>query len=120
MTTNPITELNALLAHDASCDAANPYRPSCIHDDRDSDARMLLCDIDSDPSFFDSDIAPQIRDLINAAHDRADAEYFRQSLTMLYLDYSLCPMHHCDYAACFDDDDDECATIREYFPDHDT
>jgi hypothetical protein len=41
-------------------------------------------------------------------------------LSQLRLDASLCPMHHCDYCACFDDDDPECATIRAYFPSHDT
>lgn len=50
----------------------------------------------------------------------ADDPYSRQYMTMLYLDDSLCPMHHCDYAICFDDENPECAVLREYFPDHDT
>ncbi|WNO27762.1 hypothetical protein SEA_HUWBERT_115 [Microbacterium phage Huwbert] len=37
-----------------------------------------------------------------------------------YLDLSLCPVHHGDYAACFDDDEEDCRVIRQYFPQHDT
>jgi hypothetical protein len=33
---------------------------------------------------------------------------------------SLCPLHLCDYAICFDDEDPECAQIREIHPGHDT
>ena len=40
--------------------------------------------------------------------------------SLMRLDYSLCPLHHCDYAICFDDDNAECAVIRECFPSHDT
>jgi hypothetical protein len=55
--------------------------------------------------------------------DIAECDYdsdSRHRLSMLALDFSLCPMHFCDYAICFDDDNDECATIRTYFPSHDT
>lgn len=38
----------------------------------------------------------------------------------LALDLSLCPLHMIDYAICFDDDDPECAAIRQCFPSHDT
>ena len=44
----------------------------------------------------------------------------RQSISLMRLDDSLCPMHACDYAICFDDDDAECAAIRTCFPSHDT
>jgi len=43
-----------------------------------------------------------------------------QTTSMMRLEHSLCPLHHCDYAICFDDDDPDCATIRDLFPDHDT
>lgn len=48
-------------------------------------------------------------------------EFQRDELSTLAMDLSLCPMHFCDWAACFDDDDDECAAIRAVFPhSHDT
>jgi hypothetical protein len=47
-------------------------------------------------------------------------ETSRQRLSMMLLDFSLCPLHAIDYAICFDDDNPECATIRALFPSHDT
>lgn len=44
----------------------------------------------------------------------------REDLTQMLLEHSLCPLHTRDYAICFDDEDPECATIREIHPDHDT
>jgi hypothetical protein len=41
-------------------------------------------------------------------------------LSHQYLDLSLCPVHHGDYAGCFDDDEEDCRIIRQYFPNHDT
>lgn len=41
-----------------------------------------------------------------------------RSLLMLAL--SLCPLHACDYAICFDDADPECESLRACFPSHDT
>jgi hypothetical protein len=41
-------------------------------------------------------------------------------ISELRLADSLCPLHACDYAICFDDDDAECAQIRSIFPSHDT
>lgn len=38
----------------------------------------------------------------------------------LMLALSLCPLHSCDYAICFDDDDPECESIRACFPEHDS
>lgn len=47
--------------------------------------------------------------------------YSRDDLSNLLLSYSLCPMHAIDFAICFDDDDPECAQIRQIFPySHDT
>lgn len=44
----------------------------------------------------------------------------RHMISMMRLDESICPLHACDYCSCFDDDDPECAQIRECFPSHDT
>lgn len=44
----------------------------------------------------------------------------RDTLTDIALSLSLCPMHLCDYAICFDDDDADCAPIRLIHPSHDT
>ena len=99
-------ELNAILADDPDLD-------------RWIDARTLLCDPSTPTSDLDSDptIAESIRALIAQLESNP---YARHELSMLLLDFSLCPMHRIDYAACFDDRDDECALIREYFPNHDT
>lgn len=45
---------------------------------------------------------------------------YRDELSRLALEMSLCPMHLCDYMACFDDDNEECSQIRTLFPSHDT
>lgn len=58
--------------------------------------------------------------LLDIAHERDYDPDSRHALSDIALAYSLCPMHFCDYAICFDDDTDECATIRKYFPRHDT
>lgn len=45
----------------------------------------------------------------------------RDKLTQLMIDASLCPLHFCDWASCFDDDDAECSAIRAIYPhSHDT
>lgn len=50
-----------------------------------------------------------------------DDEYRRDDLSHLLMQHSLCPMHFCDWAICFDDDDPECSQIRAIFPHgHDT
>lgn len=125
---NPFAELESLLAHDDSCpDQTDPYRANCIHDDRDSDIRDLLCtDIDDHPTPDDhmiSDIPAELAAIIDRAFQLAQSEYaetYRHALSELLLSHSLCPMHHIDYAICFDDQTPECATIRAYFPSHDT
>lgn len=84
--------------------------------DPDSDAstalRMLLIDPDESAAFDLTPYASILRDCIDALDT--------QTLSMLRLDESLCPMHAIDYAICFDDDDPDCATIRNCFPNHDT
>ena len=48
-------------------------------------------------------------------------EFHRDAISELAMGLSLCPMHFCDWAICFDDADPSCAQIRECFPNsHDT
>jgi hypothetical protein len=47
--------------------------------------------------------------------------WLRDEISQIAMELSLCPMHFCDWAACFDDEDDDCAQIRAIFPHgHDT
>lgn len=106
------------------CTETLPRTRQCIHFNASTALRALLIDRDSSPTIDDDPLIaddPALFDFIRALLDRIDAApYQTQRLSMLYLDNSLCPMHHYDYAICFDDDDTDCATIRDYFPDHDT
>jgi len=43
-----------------------------------------------------------------------------ETITAILLDMSLCPIHLCDYAACFDDRVVECEPVRRIHPCHDT
>lgn len=62
-----------------------------------------------------------MRRLFSDTFDFAPDELrYRELITELALAYSLCPMHFCDYAICFDDEDAECAAIRHIHPAHDT
>lgn len=50
-----------------------------------------------------------------------ECPYYRGELSELAMAMSLCPMHFCDWAACFDDETEECSQIRAIFPhNHDT
>lgn len=82
--------------------------------DRYLDLReMMTSDPDDDiQSDCPSDAHDQLRTLILALSTDARST--------LALDLSLCPLHFIDYAACFDDDDAECAAIRTCFPSHDS
>jgi hypothetical protein len=82
------------------------------HDDRYNDLRELLIDSDTATLITDAATADQLDALINALS--IDAR------SALELDLSLCPLHHCDYAICFDDRDPECFAIRTCFPSHDS
>lgn len=104
--------------------------PDCDHNDCAATLnaramRDMMIDIDT-PFRDDIDAAPDfdhIRDHLLALHEHAALPYdesARQSLSLLALDYSLCPLHMIDYAICFDDNDPDCAQIRAYFPNHDT
>jgi len=132
--TNHRTALLALITHTPDC-STDSLRDDDAHDIADAMLRdMLMLDDDDciDETTFEldyyrdnydiDDLDPEALMLDIAAHlDALRADRFSiHFLSMLRLDNSLCPMHHCDYAACFDDDDPECATIRAYFPSHDT
>ena len=110
----------------------HPYRETDIYDLSQEIYRDLLIDHESDPISPDDyngpDTTPRmiaglsyvdrtLREALTVLH--ADP-YSRHWLSMQYLENSLCPVHHIDYAICFDDQDPECALIREYFPSHDT
>jgi|SRR6187431_94630 len=122
MTTRPYTQ-------------THPYRPDDIYDLGQEILRDLLCrDEDEteplDTAYYLTEYADQ-----PTIHSRVDLiaghlthaytvliadPYSRDLISTLCLENSVCPIHHCDYASCFDDDDPECALIRQYFPGHDT
>lgn len=88
---------------------------------RDDDAIiifiMMLCD-DIDELMNDDQYS---RDIINAFIPIFDMinqpkSSMIQYRSILCLENSICPIHRCDYAICFDDDDDECAQLRAAFP----
>lgn len=110
----------------------HPYREFDIYDLSQEIYRDLLIAHESDSispdDYNSSDTTPRmiaafsyiertLREALTVLH--ADP-YSRHWLSLQYLENSLCPVHHIDYAACFDDEDPECALIREYFPSHDT
>lgn len=45
-------------------------------------------------------------------------EFYRDDISHMAMTMSLCPLHFCDWAACFDDDDVACEQIRRIFPHH--
>lgn len=92
----------------------------CAHFDYSTALRNLL--IDRASTATDPYDAPAIAyDFLRTLLADIDAApYMTQRLSMLLLDNSLCPMHAIDYAICFDDDEPDCATLRAFFPDHDT
>ena len=100
---------------DCDCNAAFTAHNDCRHDLRQRDFRDLL--IDRTDIDLASDCPELLRDLLTAL---IDAPFSTEYLTAYSLDNSLCPMHNIDYAACFDDDDPDCAAIRAIHPSHDT
>lgn len=61
------------------------------------------------------------------AHNSTETRYFsyrleaaREFLTEIALAFSLCPIHFCDYAICFDDGASECHMVRVIHPCHDS
>lgn len=91
-------------------------------------ARTILATIES---LDDADYDIDIRNALMTATDECDSPLAdtialmidaldRDDLSHMRLQYSICPLHACDYAICFDDDDAECAAIRATFPAHDS
>jgi len=123
MTTRPYTQ-------------THPYRPEDIYDLGQMMLRDLLCsNADRNENPIDLDYymkefkdhtsflryIPVIREHLHFAYISLLADHYSiDFISRLCLDNSVCPVHHDDYAACFDDDLDECRTIRQYFPNHDT
>lgn len=126
--------INELTTHTDACDLSDPYRKYHDHDLASLASDALLSyfpDLDpsdiNDDEFTDAEYTPEpaiLAELIELHTKLADAidedAAVRQYISNAALDASLCPMHFCDYAICFDDDDPECATIRALFPLHDT
>jgi hypothetical protein len=107
--TNPLPASLAL-------DALNAL--SLINDDNTMIIRILLIDPTTELAEefpeWDATFADAILALLDSIRD--DRELF----TELLLANSLCPLHCIDYAICFDDDDDECLSIRMIHPAHDS
>lgn len=81
--------------------------------------RELLIDPDSDiDELADRNETSRILDLHRVREYIINLD--RERLTQMLLDDSLCPLHRIDYAICFDDEDEECASIRTIHPDHDS
>lgn len=112
-----------------------PYesRDALINDaDRHELLRDLMLCINADALTIDDDAL----DTLDAdAYDTDDIAYaptmiahlrnlldphHRDMLTDIALSLSLCPLHLIDYAICFDDANDACASIRTIHPSHDT
>jgi len=96
-------------------------------EDEGFDIREFLADqtkwgIYSRDTYGDDWHTPRYLDLIRVHRMLcylADPEnYGRDELSQLYMSHSLCPMHHIDWAICFDDQDEECSAIRTIFPHH--
>lgn len=113
----------------------HPYRPDDIYDLGQEVLRDLLCRDEDDHDALDSAYylneykdQPEIHKrveliighLTHAYQVLCADPYSRQLISELCLQYSVCPVHHDDYASCFDDDPDGCREIRTFFPNHDT
>lgn len=91
-------------------------------------ARELLMDRASD-LIYDATDAATIRSIadnyeISPATAARLLEYINSlddlAFRFMLYNFSLCPMHACDYAICFDDEEGECADLRLIAPNHDT
>lgn len=133
MTSTPRIALDRITELTTCTDACDPdpYAPSDSHFFARCALRNALTCIQTNddmtlsifPDFatpLDSDESPFFAELIDCLQTLINDRYSRQTITMLALDDSLCPLHFCDYAACFDDDDADCALLRTLFPNHDT
>jgi hypothetical protein len=108
-----LDRFNARIAElDETIDPArddDPIRDTLLHLDSPIDAELD----------YDCTIDPILHETANIIRNATITPY-RERLTEIALIASLCPMHFCDYAICFDDDDPECASIRLIHPNHDT
>jgi hypothetical protein len=106
---------NSLMTPRHARDFLDAINTLAIDDDDLSDAirDLLIAPDDADQSHHP--LADTIRLAITTLDDRDP-----QTTSMMRLANSLCPLHRCDYAICFDDDDPDCAAIRRCFPDHDS
>lgn len=129
--------LNELTTHTDAC-GPRPTMPPYNDDDHDANQwHLRLAFIDAHESNpFENDAilypdaqGPEVLEIVRwlfalglDGYDGPDSNWnpYRQQLTEMALSMSLCPMHLVDYAICFDDEDDECKVIREFFPDHDS
>lgn len=95
-------------------------------DDFQFDIRQLLVAVFPDGAMdvdefvrIEGSTSGRIDDLRRAFHSLVEID--TDELTMIAIEYSLCPIHFCDWASCFDDDIEECAQVRAIFPhSHDT
>lgn len=118
-----LTECSA----DAGCDM-DPMSPSDAHFYNSGHLRDAFIDWESGPTVDEYNPDPagnarEIYDLVGwffslAAHPE-HGDMYREDISRMALDMSLCPLHLVDYAICFDDDDPECAIVRRLFPNHD-
>lgn len=73
------------------------------------DLRSILMeeeDVEPETDYYD--------ELNTLFHQMTEEEQFN-----LRLEFSICPIHFCDYAICFDDDDPGCAHVRAEHPSYD-
>lgn len=77
----------------------------------------IVCD--GEPTDYDREHLPGI-DWAKIEATVTTTKANPETWTYLLLSLSLCPMHERDYAICFDDEDPECAAIRETHPSHST
>src|SRR5262245_54645059 len=85
--------------------------------------REWLLDMPSfDPEWASRDTYDKARSFVDGllAQSRIRNPGAAFALFHLYLRHSLCPLHHWDYAICFDDQLAECEDIRSAYPGHDT
>lgn len=105
--TNPARRIDAII--DDASDALSAAIPTLL----------MLHPSDSIHSIDASELDRNDRRLLLELHTLLPTDDAAH-LFELMLSYSICPMHHIDYAICFDDDDPECAAIRIAEPTHDT
>jgi hypothetical protein len=121
MNPNEITTLTDALDDDIACQTLRDMMlATAIYDDR----TLAYNDDDFDASAADDDeyaLIDAAERALRPAYDALIADPdARDLLTHLALATSLCPLHLCDYAICFDDRTADCAMIRRIHPSHDT